>query len=448
MGELRVAPAVTAMAALLEPHRPWLESVLGCPLADALTFELEVPFGHLAVEALLEGVQLDHGCLDEAAALRPAVARWAVPPGVSPRIALEPSRNRQVPMLERPLAWAAHWKDTPVAVWFEGLTHALAAIDVPFVSFAASLRAEWQHCLLVNRAEVAPALNLLRSRVFQPRNVVRVLGGRDIPLPAHGYDWAQVVLHPDLTSLVREDFESFLRREGWFKRQGLPFQRSYLFYGPPGNGKTSVIRVMASHPAMSAFALDFSNEQLENGALSDLFEAAGCNAPALVLFEDLDRLFGKNAQGDNRTRITFQHLLNCLDGLGHHDGVIVVATANDPTELDSAVLRRPGRFDRAVPFRPPSGELRREYLRRLSHRTLDPETLALAGVQTEGFSFAQVREAYIVGGQFAFQRGRDAIDRDDLLEGIRRVRGEGHAVGERADGRVVGFGHATPVGAP
>ena len=65
-------------------HRPWLESVLGCPLGETLTFEIELPFGQLAAESLLDGVRLDRGCLGGAATLRPAVGRWAVPPGVSP----------------------------------------------------------------------------------------------------------------------------------------------------------------------------------------------------------------------------------------------------------------------------------------------------------------------------------------------------------------------------
>jgi ATP-dependent 26S proteasome regulatory subunit len=200
---------------------------------------------------------------------------------------------------------------------------------------------------------------------------------------------------------------------------------------------------MASHPAVSAYTLDSSNGELGNEALAEVFEAAGRNAPALVLFEDLDRLFGSRADDhrpDKRTKITFQHLLNCLDGLGSQDGVIVVATANDPGALDEAILRRPGRFDRAVPFRAPSEDLRRKHLARLDLDALDPDAVARGAAALEGFSFAQVCEAFILAGQLAFQRGGDTISSDDLLEGIRLVRGEGQAVGQRADGRAVGFG--------
>jgi ATP-dependent 26S proteasome regulatory subunit len=80
--------------------------------------------------------------------------------------------------------------------------------------------------------------------------------------------------------------------------------------------------------------------------------------------------------------------------------VIVVATANDPTCLDPAILKRPGRFDRVVQFRNPDAGLRREYYRRFTP-TLDGEQFETAVEKTEGFSFAQLRETYILGAQSA-----------------------------------------------
>lgn len=428
------------MQAFIEPHRPWLESVLGCLLSESVTFEIEVAFGQFVAEDLLGEVPLDRGCLASAETLRPAVSRWAIPPELSPRITLRPGRNRQAPIIARNLAWDPHWMETPVALWFHGLQHAVAAINIPFVSFAAGFSHDWQPWLLVNRSELAPALKLLRGVLVESRKMVRVLGGQNVTLPPNSHDWDRVVLDPTLIRLVRDDFEGFLKREEWFKQHRLPFRRGYLFYGPPGNGKTSVLRVMASHPAISAHSMDFSNEDLDNGALTEVFEEAGRCAPSLVLFEDLDRLYGQTTTRDNRTRITLQHLLNCLDGLAQHEGVIVVATANDPTALDPAILRRPGRFDRVVPFRPPAVSLRQEYFRRLSTGTFGEETLARAASETDGFSFAQLREGYILAGQLAFRREGEEVRPEDLLEGIRMIRVEAQTVGSRLDGRGVGFG--------
>jgi ATP-dependent 26S proteasome regulatory subunit len=114
--------------------------------------------------------------------------------------------------------------------------------------------------------------------------------------------------------------------------------------------------------------------------------------------------------------VSFQTLLNCLDGVGTQDGVIVVATANDPTCLDAAILKRPGRFDRVVQFRNPDADLRREYYRRLSP-ILTGEQFEVAIENTEGFSFAQLRETYILGAQSAFEHGRE-VGVADVIEAI------------------------------
>jgi hypothetical protein len=63
-----------------------------------------------------------------------------------------------------------------------------------------------------------------------------------------------------------------------------------------------------------------------------------------------------------------------------------------------------------------------------------------AGNETDGFSFAQLREGYILAGQFSFGRGDEAISAGDLMEGIRLVRIDAQTVGSRLDGRSVGFG--------
>jgi ATP-dependent 26S proteasome regulatory subunit len=73
-----------------------------------------------------------------------------------------------------------------------------------------------------------------------------------------------------------------------------------------------------------------------------------------------------NELGTQERAVSFQTLLNCLDGVGSQDGVIVVAAANDPACLDPVILKRPGWFDRVVQFRNPDSDLRREYYSRLS----------------------------------------------------------------------------------
>jgi len=60
--------------------------------------------------------------------------------------------------------------------------------------------------------------------------------------------------------------------------------------------------------------------------------------------------------------------------------------------------------------------LRREYYQRLSP-VLTGDQFEIAIEQTEGFSFAQLRETYILGSQSAFEHGRD-VGVADVIEAI------------------------------
>jgi SpoVK/Ycf46/Vps4 family AAA+-type ATPase len=271
-----------------------------------------------------------------------------------------------------------------------------------------------QHWFIVHREDAAKVLLLKQQVQDQTERYLETAQGRS-RLQGR-YDWDAVVLDSTIRRLVRKDFEIFFEREEWFRQHNVPYRRGYLLWGAPGNGKTAVIRVMASHPHVRPYALDLSDMEEKSSDVIHLFEKAAGNTPALVILEDLDRAFPTEGKRTQERNVSFQTLLNCLDGVGTQDGVIVVATANDPTCLDPAILKRPGRFDRVFQLRSPNAELRREYYQGLSP-ILTGEQFEIAIQKTEGFSFAQLRETYILGAQSAFEHGRD-ISLADVIEAI------------------------------
>jgi len=139
------------------------------------------------------------------------------------------------------------------------------------------------------------------------------------------------VLDTTALRMVRTDFELFFERESWFRQHNLPYRRGYLFWGSPGNGKTATIRVMASHPRIKPYTLDVSDFENRSSELVQMFMKASVHTPALVILEDLDRAFPTEGKRTRERNVSFQTLLNCLDGVATQDGVVVVATANDPT---------------------------------------------------------------------------------------------------------------------
>jgi SpoVK/Ycf46/Vps4 family AAA+-type ATPase len=88
--------------------------------------------------------------------------------------------------------------------------------------------------------------------------------------------------------------------------------------------------------------------EMDDNLLQKFFREAADDAPALVILEDIDRLFFGTRE--EKPNVSLQQLLNCLDGVGTQEGMVVVATANHPEVLDTAILRRPGRFDRVIEF--------------------------------------------------------------------------------------------------
>src|SRR5207244_11822868 len=128
----------------------------------------------------LAGVPRDRECLTGAATLQSRVERLELPPSVSPRLLLHPSRDRRAPLSREALGWDPHWKETPVAVWFQGLRHAVVAVQISYVSYGGGLESRWANWVLVNSDEVIDALVHLRRLFVNAPRPIAVLGGHDI----------------------------------------------------------------------------------------------------------------------------------------------------------------------------------------------------------------------------------------------------------------------------
>jgi hypothetical protein len=392
----------------------WIEQTMGVAFAQTLILAVDSNPGDIVAGRILKGLALTSSLAARKCSWDRFIEDWSLPTGTSPRIAVSLQREHQ-PKAAPSAVWDLDWQECPVALKLKGLEHPVISVKVPLAFPPSDVPpSASEHWLITSREDAAKLLEVVQQVQQHSERSLETVGGETRFVAS--YDWNMVVMEPAVRRLVKSDFELFFEREDWFRAHNIPYRRGYLLWGAPGNGKTQTVRVMASHPYIKPFSIDLCDVENESRDLTRLFERAAESTPALVILEDLDRCFPTEGKQTRERAGSFQTLLNCLDGVATQDGVIVVATANNPTSLDSAILKRPGRFDRVVQFRNPDASLRRQYYQRLNPN-LSGEQFESAIQKTSGFSFAQLRETYILGAQSAFELGRE-ISAIDVIEAI------------------------------
>lgn len=156
-----------------------------------------------------------------------------------------------------------------------------------------------------------------------------------------------------------DDIMKFLSSSASYAEKGLPYKRGYIFYGPPGCGKTSSIKAVAADENINIFVFDLNslqtNEQVYS--LSDNIPKYVTGDKYFVIFEDFDNCYLFNSRYNynpppHTWNITLDCILNIIDGVSEHSGRITIITTNnkDTITAASAALIRPGRIDKQVHF--------------------------------------------------------------------------------------------------
>ncbi|HJQ45239.1 MAG TPA: AAA family ATPase [Amycolatopsis sp.] len=196
-----------------------------------------------------------------------------------------------------------------------------------------------------------------------------------------------------------------LRYPDSFARLGIAPPRGVLLYGPPGGGKTFLVRALAGTGALNVFAVkgaELMDKWVGESerAVRELFRKAREASPALIFLDEIDALAPRRGQsGDSGVsdRVVAS-LLTELDGVEPMREVVVLGATNRPELVDPALLR-PGRLERLVYVPPPDAEARADILRATAKHTplASDVDLAEIGATLDGYSAADcaalVREA-------------------------------------------------------
>ncbi len=160
--------------------------------------------------------------------------------------------------------------------------------------------------------------------------------------------------------------------KNWYRDHRIPWRRGWLLHGKPGTGKTTFINGIAQDLGLPVYSFDIGS--MSNRELSEYWQEALANSPALVLIEDIDAVFdGRvNVLGEMGGGLSFDALLNTIGGISNVNGILLAVTTNNIDKIDPAlgipqggISSRPGRLDRVVEMAEPNTEGRTKIANRI-----------------------------------------------------------------------------------
>ncbi len=238
--------------------------------------------------------------------------------------------------------------------------------------------------------------------------------GARVPRVGEGMD--EMILVPALRERVVTEILPFFTAPiaELYRTLNVPHRRGVLLHGPPGNGKTSLIRLIGARlPQVGAMLLR-PDATFDSDDLQLVIDRWKKTAPAMLVIEDLNWLL---------KQVNVSTFLNLIDGLetSTTGGLLLIATTNYPEQLDWAINNRPGRFDVVIEMPCPDDAIRRQFFeRKLPAAGADALNSAVA--KTDGLSFSHLQEILRASGFRAINSGRSTRTDEDLLHAVQVVR--------------------------
>lgn len=165
-----------------------------------------------------------------------------------------------------------------------------------------------------------------------------------------GRPLSSVVLPPGQKQAIVDDLAAFLDAEEEYARLAIPYHRGYLLHGPPGTGKTSLAKALATHFNLDLWYVPLADIKQEGALMQALSRVS---PRSLLLLEDIDTLKISHDRSTESGQINMSSLLNALDGVATPHGLITMMTTNHYDRLDDALVRA-GRMDRVEEITYPS----------------------------------------------------------------------------------------------
>ncbi|WP_336651754.1 MULTISPECIES: ATP-binding protein [unclassified Leucobacter] len=194
-------------------------------------------------------------------------------------------------------------------------------------------------------------------------DLLKDVGGRVLPR----HLWENVAGMRREKQLLEERLVAPLAQPDLADRYGVVPPHAVMLFGPPGTGKTTFAKAVASRldwPFVEVFPSRLGDGKTSVAAsLRGIFEQIGELEHGVVFIDEVEEIASQRSDPPTPTQGVTNELLKIVADFRAREGLLLVCATNFVRGLDAAFLRH-GRFDYVLPIGLPDDEAREAIWRR------------------------------------------------------------------------------------
>jgi len=225
----------------------------------------------------------------------------------------------------------------------------------------------------------------------------------------------------DLKKTLLKDVIEPLRNPKKYEKFRLSVPNGILLFGPPGCGKTFIVKKLAEEIGYSFFDIkhsDLASTYIHGMVekIRDVFKKAEESKPAIIFFDEIDGLIPvKDTLGGNQSykQEEINEFLIQFNDAGKKN-ILIIGATNKPHMIDRALLR-PGRMDKIIYVSPPDIDARTElfkiYMAGVPAINIDYDRLAYL---TEGYASVDIEYVVKESARKAVDENKEVMTQNDF----------------------------------